>query len=293
VVYIPPPRTWPPEGYWASFSYVVTSMKQPVNDPLTAGPPSLPYPVVSEEGFVVLTGPTASIAGTSFNDEDTKHMGWSVSGNVLGSDATADGPRHHGVVLGKLDRFLSGFDQIQRLNPTGDPDDVARWYFEASADFHTREMVAAYGGHVRFTMRSLSGNFTNLNSRLEWLVLECAACESGRGIRLVKLAEGNQDAWDGSERRVSLNLHPRELWQRDPFNPVLDFEYATECEIAAVLTNLSRMAILGDYTRAGETVAIDDVEIVADAAAQPSYPVVCQRGCSCKYLAGALHPTCC
>jgi len=293
VVYIPPARTWPPEGYWASFSYVVTSMKQPENDPLVAGPPALPYPVTSEEGFVVFVGPRGSIAGSSFNDEDNKYMGWSVSGNAHGSGVVADGPRHHALVLGKLDRFLSASDQIQQLNPTGEPDDMVRWYFEASADFYTREMAVAYGGHFRFTMRSLTGNFSNLNSRLEWMVLECATCESGHGIRLVKLAELSQDAWDGSERRVSLNLHPRELWQRDPLNPVLDLEFATECEIAAVLTNLSRIAILGDYTRTGETVAIDDVEVVVDAASQPSYPVVCQRGCSCKRFIGTTHPTCC
>uniref|UniRef100_A0A7S4V0V0 Uncharacterized protein n=1 Tax=Alexandrium monilatum TaxID=311494 RepID=A0A7S4V0V0_9DINO len=170
--------------------------------------------------------------------------------------------------------------------------DRARWYFEASRPFRHPQLVAAFGGIFRFRVRSTHGNFSDLNAPLDWITLECASCDSGRGIRLVRFMERLMD-WDGSEQVVEVRLSANGLWKRDPRNSGVPFQYAATCEVAAVLTNLSRVAILGDLTRGAEGVAIDDVEVLADLSEQPAYPLECQRGCSCRYDVGNIHPSCC
>merc|ERR1712151_1115396 len=99
--------------------------------------------------------------------------------------------------------------------------------------------------------------------------------------RIVRFAD-NGLQWDGSERVVSVSLAINNFWRRDPMNTALPFTDATDCEIAAVLAGLTRLRILGDFTRAGEGVAIDDVSI-SSGSDQPAYPLHCQQGCVCAH----------
>lgn len=291
VVYVPPWNAWPPEGSWASISYTTVSTPLPVDtgDP---SPTPAPTPVTSEQGLAVFANPSGVVAGSTF-DAAEDGGGWAVSGNfaAAGSD---DGVRHQAFAWGALSHYIYGVDEVQHLDfATGF--DRARWYFEAPpAMFHRAELAGAYGGTLRFTVRSLYGNFSELNSPLDWVTLECAACNSGRGLRLVKFGGVDDFApWDGRERQVELRLLVSELWQRDPLNSALNFSYATECDIAAVLLNVTRVAILGDFTRGGEGVAIDDVAVLqASAAEQPAFPARCQQGCLCTH-SGEYSPLCC
>eukprot|EP00913_Durusdinium_trenchii_P035681 g33386.t1 len=75
-------------------------------------------------------------------------------------------------------------------------------------------------------------------------------------------------------------------------NAALPFTAATECEMAAVLAGLTRLAILGDVTRAGEGVALDDISI-SSADAQPSFPLACQQGCLCAHDQRQRRISCC
>jgi hypothetical protein len=217
-----------------------------------------------------------------------------VSGNLAEVGPNYRGLRHQAFVWGALSHYVYGVDEVQYLDfATGV--DRSKWYFEAAAaGFHQPEMAGAYGGTLRFTVRSLYGNFSELNSPLDWVTLECAACDSGRGLRLVRFVDDLLYWEGGAEQVVELGLTPLEHWQRDPLNAGLNFTYATECEIAAVLTSISRVAILGDFTRGGEGVALDDVAVLAAApSAQPAYPLDCQKGCQCKHNVGLVRPTCC
>jgi len=280
VMYVPPYDTWEPDTHWASFTYVVSAFPGP----------TLP-PVTSEEGLVVLATSNGGVASSTF-DLSGDTGGWSISGNLREPDMLAGGLKQQPVYWGDLHHYVYGVDEAQNLDfDTGM--DKKKWYFEASPDaFYRPQLAATYRGHLRFRVRSMYGNFSDLNSPLDWVTLECASCDSGRGIRLVRFMERLFD-WDGSERQVELRLSTNDLWKRDPWNVLLPYTYATECEIAAVLTNLSRVAILGDFTRGGEGVAIDDVEMLADLSEQPAYPVACQKGCFCRYNIGNVHPTCC
>merc|ERR1712107_867119 len=123
-----------------------------------------------------------------------------------------------------------------------------KWYFEASPSFHSRELAASYGGKLRFTVRALYGNFTQLNSPLDWVQIECAECNTGHGLRITRFVDENF-FWEGSEKVIEILLAPQGKWMKDPLNTALDFRYATECEIAATLSGVSRVAILGDFAR--------------------------------------------
>ncbi|CAK9021749.1 DnaJ-like subfamily B member 5 [Durusdinium trenchii] len=180
---------------------------------------------------------------------------------------------------GGLNHYIYGADEVQSLDfATGI--DLARWYFEASPRiFHRKELAAAYGGMLRFRVRSQYGNFLELNDPLDWVTIECQSCDSGQGARIVRFVDETL-RWIGNEVYMELYLHENGRWSYDPLNSAAEFTYATQCQIAAILTNVSRIAILGDFTRGGEGIALDDVAIVAaDASLQPAYPLSCQQAC--------------
>lgn len=63
-------------------------------------------------------------------------------------------------------------------------------------------------------------------------------------------------------------------------------------QIAATLNGLTKLKILGDFTRAGEGVALDNVMITA-APQQPAFPIVCQQGCTCRHYPAMKRMSCC
>lgn len=292
VVYVPPANMWANEGHWASFTFFTKAMISPGD--------GMPLELTrSMAAMGVMTNPLGGIAGSSF-DITGDNDGWSTSGNLADVGGTGGGLKHQAFSWGNLSHYVLGVDEVQYLDfATGL--DRTRWYFEASkAAFNKPEMVAAYGGQIRFKIRSLYGNFSVLNRPLDWVTLECASCDSGRGLRIVRFVDGSDWAgsnflsWDGGERLVELTISPMERWMKDPLNAALNFSFASECEIASTLMNVSRFAILGDWTRSGEGIAVDDVSVsAAPPAAQPAYPATCQKGCVCRHNYALRRPTCC
>lgn len=241
---------------------------------------------VSEAGFSVFTNPEGSIAGSVFDLADD-YGGWTVSGNY-----GVAGLKHQAFVWGGLNRYVYGTDEITHIDfATGQ--DRSKWYFEASPAFRGQELAAAYAGKIRFTIRALYGNFTQLNEPLDWITIECESCNTGRGMRIVRFVD-ETFFWQGDEKNVEVELSPVAKWKKDPLNSALEFEYATECQIAAVLTNVSRVAILGDFAKGREGVALDNVAIIAAAPSfHPIFPYECQAGCNCYHNPGSRHPRCC
>jgi len=268
VVYVPPFDVFPPEGRWASFSYQV---QEPVNG------------LMSETGQVSLNSPANHISASTFiGGVDA----WTIAGNI--HSAT---PTWQAFGWGLLNRYIYSVDEVQYIDfETGS--DRSKWYFEAPAGkYYLPEVASSYGGTIRFTVSSTYGDFSHLNSPLDWITLECASCNSGRGMRIVRFAD-NGLQWDGSERVVEVPLAVNNFWRRDPMNPALPFTDATECEIAAVLAGVTRLKILGDFTKAGEGVALDDVSISSHTT-QPAYPLTCQQGCTCAHDPREQRLDCC
>uniref|UniRef100_A0A7S4VNY8 Laminin IV type A domain-containing protein n=1 Tax=Alexandrium monilatum TaxID=311494 RepID=A0A7S4VNY8_9DINO len=268
VVYVPPSDVFPPEGRWGAFSYTVQeastgSMSQP--------------------GQVSLSSPAHHVAASTYISGTDA---WTISGNIHSTT-----PTWQAFGWGLLNRYIYGEDEVQYIDfDTGS--DRSKWYFEAPpGKYYLPELAAAYGGSIRFTIASTYGDFTHLNSPLDFITLDCASCNSGRGLRIVRYADNGLE-WDGSERVIEVPVKVGHFWQRDPLSLALPFTVATECEIAAVLAGLTRVRILGDFTRAGEGIALDDVSI-SSSSVQPMFPLACLQGCVCAHDPRARRVSCC
>jgi len=268
VVYVPPSDVFPPEGRWASAVYTV---KEPIGG------------VVSEFGQVGFSSPAMYLAASSFIGGIDQ---WSITGNIHSAI-----PSWQAFGWGLLNRYIYGTDEVQYID-FEDGSDRSKWYFLAPpGKFYLPELAAAYGGKIRFTIASTYGDFSHVNSPLDFITIDCGSCNSGRGMRIVRFADNGLE-WDGTERVVEVTLAAGHFWRRDHKNGALPFTDATDCEIAAVLSGITQLRILGDFTKAGEGVALDDVAIVSNPL-QPTYPLHCQQGCPCAHDPRGRRLDCC
>ena len=265
VVYLPPIDTFGPDSAWSSFNYTVKVRGTEEE---------------SDIGTAILANPDRSVAGSSFLADCE---GWTLSDNgplIL--------PSHRPYTWGGLNRYCEGKDEI-RYTDFASGNDRMQWKFVAP-EYDPSFVRGAFGGQLKFKMRGVFGNFTDVNETpLQFITIDCEDCNSGMGLRIVKLHDG---LWDGSETLVSVFLNTSGGWKRDPLNAALDMADATECEIAAALNGMTKLAILGDFSKMGEAVAIDDVEILASET-QPAFPVSCQIGCACNHNPTLTHIWCC
>eukprot|EP00927_Polykrikos_kofoidii_P066898 TRINITY_DN62458_c0_g1_i1.p1 TRINITY_DN62458_c0_g1~~TRINITY_DN62458_c0_g1_i1.p1 ORF type:complete len:413 (-),score=47.47 TRINITY_DN62458_c0_g1_i1:104-1342(-) len=268
VVYVPPSDVFPPEGRWGKATYVA-------KDPESG--------VLSEPGQIGLSSPANYLAASSFIGGIDQ---WSISGNIHSAI-----PSWQSFGWGLLNRYIYGTDEVQYINfDTGS--DRSKWYFQAPAGkYCLPELASAYGGTLRFTIASVYGDFSHLNDPLDFITIDCASCNSGRGMRIVRYAD-NGLQWDGSERVIEVPLTVGAFWRRDHKNTALPLTWATDCEIAAVLAGVTSFKILGDFTKAGEGVAIDDVAIL-NSKTQPAFPLHCQQGCTCAHYPVNRRVSCC
>jgi len=268
IVYVPPSDIFPPEGRWGSLTYTV---QEPDSGE------------ISMSAQVSFSSPDSHIASSTFIGGIDS---WMITGNIHSTT-----PTWQAFGWGLLNRYIYSADEVQYLNlETGA--DRTKWYFVApSGKFYLPEIAAAYGGTLKFTIASTYGDFNYLNKPLDFITLECASCNSGRGMRIVRFADNGLE-WDGTETTVEVTLAVDNFWKRDPMNTALPFTEATECEIAAVLAGLTSLKILGDFTMAGEGVALDDVSI-SGRDDQPAFPLACQQGCTCSHDTRFKRISCC
>ncbi len=102
--------------------------------------------------------------------------------------------------------------------------------------------------------------------------LECATCvgpvKGGitLGFSIGALAASTNGPFTGATLRISIPLTQssggKEGWKKDSQNALLPWAAASQCDIIQVLSRLSRIRILGDWTTWQESVALDDVRIV-------------------------------
>lgn len=252
IVYTPPANTNPPLGAWAQFQYTVT-------DGTT----------VSEPGIVWLVPEHKQIVASDFA---TGLDGWSAIVNGAREAAkSAGGLRFEPYSRGLLNHYVLATDMEIDTNRRSKDDD-ARWYFQAPAKFLGNHAVA-YGGKLEFSMASAAGDFAagNRNGNAAVVVIDCATCNSGAGVRLVTFAETTTRVkLDGTTQRVALNFVEGE-WYEDPKNVLLDWGKPTKCEMVEVLSGITGFKILGDHTRGRESIGIDDVSFKHGSAV----PVAC------------------
>ena len=94
--------------------------------------------------------------------------------------------------------------------------------------------------------------------------LECASCNGPvkQGITIAfPVSALTTGAFNGNPTKYSLALNEDYGWLIDPQNTLKSWSKPTKCQFIQVLSGLSAVRILGDWTTWYESVALDDVGI--------------------------------
>jgi len=237
------PQSAPPLGAWGKFSYRVAD-----------------GPRMSLPGFVWILPPHGRIVHSDFrNDVD----GWKVVGKATLT--------REGFSRGLLSQYLVATDAAVQaasrvVDVTGKKKavkagDASLWKFIAPPHFLGNKVVA-YGGSLVFTAGAFAGDFSTeqLQKNVPLVTIECSSCRGGQGVRIGFFADAKNVILDGKTKKFTLPLTP-DKWVKDPRNTLQPWSAIAECELVQVLTAISELSILGDWTTWFETVAIDDVFI--------------------------------
>ncbi len=207
----------------------------------------------SQTGTITLVPPSGALVGSDFLLDN---QGWKITGNKVSTDATFESYSRGAL----LNHYVYGTDN--KINTKG-TDDSSLWYFEAPSAYLGNNGIA-YGGSLSFTLGAFSGDFTKLNANSTHLVeLECKTCPGpvSMGVRLAFPISAHASRFTGDALRFVVPLVEGNGWIKDPQNTLLKWSAASKCDIISVLSRLSAMRILGDWTSWYESVALDDVQV--------------------------------
>lgn len=215
--------------------------------------------IPSNWATVTLVPPSGNIIGSNFllGNED-----WVITGNK----AAVSRPSYERFTRGALlSYYITGTDDLINVDSSSSPD-RSLWYFEAPSKYYGN-LGISYGGYLSFTIAAFSGDFSSLNAMTANVVeLECESCDGPirKGIRLgfsmAALSASPNGMFNGNAMKIVLPLHENAGWLKDSQDVLVPWYKTTQCDIIQVLSRLSKIRILGDYTTWYETVAIDNVQ---------------------------------
>ncbi len=134
---------------------------------------------------------------------------------------------------------------------------------------------AAYKGSLEFTLGALAGDLSTPSAAHNLVELECATCATNAGVTLA-FPLANASAFDGSTTKFSISLDETAGWLKDPKNTLLAWGAPTKCDFVEVLSGLSGLRILGDFTDWYESIALDDVALKVPASGINEVPTCAQ-----------------
>jgi hypothetical protein len=234
------------------------------------------------EGTVVIVPPSKAVVVSDFllGDEE-----WSVTDN---------GPDGEYVTYERVNRGIMNFfifASDKSINIGRDGHDLDIWYFELPKKFLGWHGIA-YGGRLEFDLSSFSGDFSvenhqNRSGILNLVEIHCARCSLNNG-EIYGFPLNATGGFFGSTKSFSLPFHESAGWLKDPKNSLFEWVVPTKCEMIEMLSGISRIRILGDFTAWYETVMIDNAKIVLDKADDRYQLPVCAQvqpdGRRCKCL---------
>jgi len=228
------------ELMWSNFSFAVVKDQQE-----------------SYEATVSLVAPSGILTSSDFllNGDD-----WTITGNKVGGVSAT----HESFSRGSLSNYIYASDDKINAPSSGAPDS-SLWYFEAPKKY-TGNLGISYGGVLQFTLGAFSGDFSKTNGEgTSLVVLECAECPGPKrkGVKLVFpiSASSTAKAFTGSTTDFTVSLTEGAGWLKDPQNSLTQWEAPIKCDFIKVLSRLSAIRILGDWTTWHESVALDNVRI--------------------------------
>ena len=150
-----------------------------------------------------------------------------------------------------------------------------------------------YGGKIEFVLSSFGGDFSeefqNKGRKLNLVEITCDRCNVNRGQR-IGFPLDNAGGFDGNAKTFSLGLTETSGWIMDPKSTLLSWTPISKCAFIEVLSTISSIRILGDFTSWYESVSIDNVRLVAAKPKERKHLPLCAqktadgRRCDCdKY----------
>jgi hypothetical protein len=120
---------------------------------------------------------------------------------------------------------------------------------------------------MEFDLSSFGGDFSperqNKPGKLNLVEIRCAKCSLNHGETYgfpLQTTEG----FSGKTTSFSLRLNESAGWLKDPKSTELDWIVPTKCEIIEMLSGISSIRILGDFTTWYESISIDNVKFLVD-----------------------------
>jgi hypothetical protein len=212
------------------------------------GGSSFPYQasihVLSSTSPVVLASEDFATGSNSFVAEDDK-----------GTYAATYEPTSIGA---SMNRYIYASDR-----------DRGTWWFLFPSKF-LGDQAMSYGGSLSFTLSSSAGDFSSSVLRTKsvgsraaggvWgAMLDCSTCAHGAGITLGFPVENL--GFSGKTKSFSLSLLESQ-WRKDPHNTLVTaWSAPSKCELVEVLSKLSAIRVLGDFTTGMESVSLDTVRL--------------------------------
>lgn len=217
----------------------------------------------SPPGMVTFVPPSGIVVGSHFS---RGAEGWTIVGNKASGGHPVT---YEASSRGELNHYVYGSDDtINTADASGN--DLSLWYFQAPPKFLGHQGIA-YGGTLDFTLSSFHGDFgagklnTGLpgqSAGLHLVEVYCAACNVNRGVTLAFPVKALPRAFSGSTLRVAVPLRETAGWVEDPKNTLVKWAPPTQCTFIEVLSGLTSLKILGDFTKWYESVALDTVQFI-------------------------------
>ena len=135
---------------------------------------------------------------------------------------------------------------------------------------------ASYKGSLEFTLGALAGDLAVPSMAHNLVEIECAYCDVNEGITLA-FPVWNATTFDGATTSYSISLDEAAGWIKDPKNTLLQWPAPTQCEMIEVLSGITAIRILGDFTDWYESIALDAVALKAPASGISEVPVCAQH----------------
>ena len=232
----------------------------------------------SAEGTVTFVPPGGVIAGSDFT---TGADNWSVVDN-----GSKQGIVHESISQGLLNFFVYSVDDVFLIDPKT-KDDQRQWSFQAPSKFLGYQLPA-YGGRSSLYLVPLSGDFASQQTTRNSVVLECTSCNMHKGMRFI----ARNLIWDGQPKKFSIPM-VETAFAKDPKSTLATAMWnpPTQCEMMEMLSDLSAVRILGDYTQWHEAVGLDDIMIypglgLASSTKNANVNCLCANpGTQCSYAA--------
>jgi hypothetical protein len=221
----------------------------------------------SYEGMVTFVPPSGILVGSHFA---RGHEDWVVVGNK----AKQYFVNYEASSRGALNHYVYASDDTINTDGTSGGNDKSLWYFKAPSKFLGHHGIS-YGGQLEFILSSFHGDFSagKLNegidsSGLHLIELFCAQCNNNRGTTLA-FPMKKAKAFSGAATQYSIALNEKAGWIEDPKNTLKQWSTPSQCTMIEVLSGISSLKILGDFTKWYESVALDNVQLVNLKAAIP------------------------